>query len=197
MKDKKTFISKRMTAIIFLLLAVLAILIVYLVFLTYRIESPSTTLPVKYPFRAVNKNKAPVQKTLFTATLGDSYQMPSNGKLELKISLAGAANASGSRITGAAINFYDVPEFLSNPKVTVADSQWKTNSSAVVGGKAVLIADGLAHPLSSNQNDFITVTFDAKNAIDSQMKVSIELTDDNIPANGHQVFFGDVVLKKK
>lgn len=196
MKNKKNFISKRMTAVIFLLLLVLAVLIVYLVFLTFRAESPSVSLPVKYPARAINKNKAPVQKTLFTATLGDSYQMPSSGKLELKISLAGAVNASGSRITGAAINFYDVPEFLSNPKITTADSQWKTNASEVVGGKAVLVADGLAHPLSSNQNDFITITFDAKNAIDSQMKVSIELTDDNIPAKGHQVFFGDVVLKK-
>lgn len=193
------FLDGKMTTIIVVLFSVLITAVVFLAILSLSRPGNVKMAPMNKYFtrdNSVGSRLQTRQRNLFNATVGNSQGITADGKFHVKISLSGAADVDGSRITGAAVNFYDVPSFLSNPKIEVANSSWSSKSSQIVNGKAVFIADGLTSPVVSSQDNFIEVTFDAKNPVDSQMKFSVELTDDNIPARSHQAAFGDVVIKK-
>jgi hypothetical protein len=184
--------NKTATSLIGVLLVVLLIAIIFLVYFNFAF-SPQKNSKIGLKPNAGTIRKAPV---VLRAAIDKQFTISKDGKLTIKVSLSGMKNQGGARANGAAINFYNVPSFLSNPQITVADSSWGVKSSPIKDGRVVFIAEGLSSPLVSNQNDFFTITFDAKGAAASQMEASIEITDDNVPSMSHQSFFKSISINK-
>lgn len=127
----------------------------------------------------------------FDIDVKDDYTVKNGDKLEIPIHVTGASTGTGQGIQGIAVQLKNVPAYLTNPAIEVADrvSDWKRMRSAE--GKDVIFISrsrDSKDPLTKDGTaPLITMVFDVSGTVTAEeINVAFEIADNNLPSKAHE-----------
>lgn len=121
----------------------------------------------------------------FMPVIDEKYNIIGN-KLTIGIGVKGADTGLG--ISAMAISFENLPAYLSNPKIQVAESSWNTNQSNLEQGKVKFVANNIDKPIAKDVANFFMVTFDVNGALTKgtqEVEAKVELVDTSKKAKSY------------
>lgn len=169
-----------------MLLVVIVVATLLLVSIFVAISKKQASTDKNSEFFQGKQNLLANQESKLKPIVSKSYSV-ANGKMAIGIGIGGVGDAQG--VSALALNFSNLPDYLTNPKIQIADSTWNTNQSKLENGSVKFVANNINKPLTADADNFAVIAFDLKgnaSLIQShKSNIEIEIIDTSMKAESY------------